>query len=185
MRKSLTSIGPDTAAASPGMGSCLRVRLRRVSRDSLKPSLAQAGERGPPSHPAERRHTRGGLWLARPPAWPAGPDWPRTGYTVTSRAGGATTPLYCLGRASALNSVVYPSITFVEDFTTSRKWLCARRLARGGQRLLRGGRVRNPQHGHERRRPPPPKRPVASAPLTPAWWRAAGCPGCAGAAGGS
>ena len=38
-RKSL--IGPDTAAASPG--SCLRVRLRRVSRDSLKLSLAQAG----------------------------------------------------------------------------------------------------------------------------------------------
>ena len=34
-------IGPDTAAASPG--SCLRVRLRRVSRDSLKLSLAQAG----------------------------------------------------------------------------------------------------------------------------------------------
>ena len=59
VRKSL--IGPDTAAASPG--SCLRVRLRRVSRDSLKLSSAQAGGGGPPLHPAERRHTRGGLWL--------------------------------------------------------------------------------------------------------------------------
>ena len=54
-RKSL--IGLDTAAAS--QGSCLRVRLRRVSRDSLKLSLVQAGGWGAPLHryPAERRHT--------------------------------------------------------------------------------------------------------------------------------